>query len=193
MSNPALVLVFMGAEEGRDDKIDLAVASHSTSVRSSLKHLVTSADVAEEEEQEQCVQNPDGFASSRAKESDSVREVDDPTEDQQGNSPFPIDKSGWNERKEARRKYVDQRPKADIDREQRRGPGGGVEDDSNSQRNRRNFRHGLSFSPPGTRSAECATEDQTNRETVGPRVSWIGGHSVLCEICLFISPTLKTI
>lgn len=124
-------------------KIDLAVASHSMSVWSSLQHLVTPTGVTDQEQQEHRVQDPDGFASLRPKEKEGVHEIDDPTEDEQGNSPFRIGKSGRDESKESRRKHVDQCPKADIDREQRRGTGGGVQDDSNSKRNSRNFRHGL--------------------------------------------------
>jgi hypothetical protein len=97
--------------------------------------LVTSTDIADEEEQEHCGQNPDGFASSCAKEKNSVHDVNDPTEDEKWNSPFRVDKPGWDERKESRREHVDQRPKAEIDREQRGGPGGCVQDDSNSKRN----------------------------------------------------------
>jgi hypothetical protein len=170
MSNPALVLVFMGAEEERDDEIDLAVASHSTSVWSSLKHLVTPADVAEEEEQEQGVQNPDGFASSCAKEKNRVHDIDDPTEDEQWNSPFRIGKSRWDKRKESRREHVDQRPKPDIDREQRSGPGGCVEDDSNSKRNTGSFRHGFDLSR--TRSSQSAMEGQKNVATAA--IHWPG-------------------
>jgi hypothetical protein len=115
--------------------VDLAVVSHSTSVWSSLKHLVTPTDVADQEQQEHRGQDPDGFSSLRPKEKNAVDEIDDPTEDEQGDSPFRIRKSGWDKRKESRRKHVDQRPKADVDGEQGRGPGGGVEDNSNSKRN----------------------------------------------------------
>jgi hypothetical protein len=173
--------------------VDLAVASHSTSVWSSLKHLVTPTDVADQEQQEHRGQDPDGFASPRPKEKDAVDEIDDPTEDEQGDSPFRIPKSSWDKRKESRRKHVDQRPKADVDGDQCRGPGGGIEDDSNSKRNSRSFRHWFvlfSFGPKISRMCDRRPDKPRDGRTPDFRD---GGDSLPLEIRLFMQSTLKTI
>lgn len=154
----------MGDESGpRRRRSTQLSRPHSMPIGSAAKHLVTPTDIADQEEQQHCVKDPDGFGSSYSKEKNSVHEIDDPTEHEKRNSPFRLDKSRWDERKEPCWEQVNQRPKADINREQRRGPGGGVEDDSNSKRNTRSCRHGFVLSR--TRSSERAAKGQTNVET----------------------------
>lgn len=96
---------------------------------------MTPADVADEEQQEHRIQDPDSLASPRAEKEDGVDEVDGPTETKQRNGPLFVRLPGREEGKKSRGEQIGQRPETGIDREQRGSPGGGIENDSSSKRN----------------------------------------------------------
>lgn len=134
----------------------MAVAVRSVSVSCSTKHLVTPTDVADEEQQEDRIQDPDGLAPPGAEKEDGVDEVDGPRETKQRNGPLLVRLSGREEGEKSRGEQIGQCPETDIDREQRGAPGGSVENDSSSKGNGQYFWHGFLFGtfPPAGHKLE---------------------------------------
>lgn len=69
--------------------------------------MVTASDVADEEQQKCCGQNPDSLAPC-AKEQDGMDDINGPAEEKQGRVPFPYCVSGRDEGNETHVEHVDQ-------------------------------------------------------------------------------------